>query len=96
MSYPIITQYPQTATIPVVWSQNAGLIMQQPKIDSSLIRILSRNTECIYLLCSKELVCLILYQKDIAAPNYFVFYFSIYVYYYNARKKNKHRKENPI
>ena len=37
-----------------------------------------------------------LYLKDIAVPNYFVFYFSIYVYYYNARKKNKHRKENPI
>ena len=70
--------------------------MQHSKSDSSLIRILSRNTECIYLLCSKEPVYLVLYLKDIVAPNYFVFYFSIYVYYYNARKKNKHRKENPI
>ena len=32
-----------------------------------------------------------LYEKDIRYSKFLVFYFFLYVYYYNARKKNKHK-----
>ena len=49
----------------------------------------SRNPECFQLDSPKVSFSRLIYQKNIVATIYLVFYFSIYLYYYNARKKKQ-------